>query len=277
MFDIFLQNPFMQNALLACLFSSIVCGIIGIIITEKKLVMMSGGIAHTAYGGVGLGYYLGFEPIIGAVIFSILSAMSIGVIQKRSKLHSDIIIGLLWSLGMALGILLFTMTSGYKASMESYLFGNVLSVLRKDIYLIAGLSLLVLLVMLIFKEDWKSYLFDAQFAWLKGQNTAFFEYFMLVLIALSIVSLIHVVGIILVIAMLTAPAATASLISNRFGMRMVYASLIGFINSVLGLVISYYMNMASGASIVIISILVYMIVFMTQKLFLNNKSKHIVT
>jgi len=260
-FDLFIQNPFMQNALLACIFSSIVCGIIGIIITEKKLVMMSGGIAHTAYGGVGLGYYLGFEPMIGAIVFAILSAMSIGLIQKRSKLNADIIIGLLWSLGMALGVLFFTMTSGYKASLESYLFGNVLSVLREDIYLIAGLGLVVLLTMLLFKEDWKSYLFDAQFAWLKGQNTVFFEYFMLVLIALSIVSLIHVVGIILVIAMLTAPAASASMLSNQFGMRMLYASLIGLFNCILGLYASYYLNLATGASIVVISILVYLLLF----------------
>lgn len=267
MFDIFIQNPFMQNALLACVFASIVCGIIGIIITEKKLVMMSGGIAHTAYGGVGLGYYLGFEPIIGAIVFSVISAMSIGVIQKKSKLNADIIIGLLWSLGMALGVLFFTLTSGYKASLESYLFGNVLSVLKEDIYFIGGLSLLVLSVLLIFKEDWKSYLFDEQFAWLKGQNSRFFEYTMLVLISLSIVSLIHVVGIILVIAMLTAPAASASLLSNKFGMRMVFASLIGLFNCILGLYASYYLNLATGASIVVISIMVYVLLFVFRSLY----------
>ncbi|MDY5730914.1 MAG: metal ABC transporter permease [Eubacteriales bacterium] len=268
MFNIF-NSPFMQNALLACIFSSIICGIIGIVITEKKLVMMSGGIAHTAYGGVGLGYFLGFEPMIGAILFSIASAFSIGFIQKKSKLNADMIIGLLWSFGMALGILFFTMTTGYKASLESYLFGNVLSVLRSDIITIACLSLFVLLTFIIFKEDWKSYLFDEQFAWLKGQNTMFFQYFMLILIALSIVALIHVVGIILVIAMLTAPAASAGLLSKRFGMRMVFAVMIGFINCMIGLYISYYLNIATGACIVVVSILTYFILFIIK----NSKRK----
>lgn len=268
MFNIF-NSPFMQNALLACIFSSIICGIIGIVITEKKLVMMSGGIAHTAYGGVGLGYFLGFEPMIGAILFSIASAFSIGFIQKKSKLNADMIIGLLWSFGMALGILFFTMTTGYKASLESYLFGNVLSVLRSDIITIACLSLFVLLTFIIFKEDWKSYLFDEQFAWLKGQNTMFFQYFMLILIALSIVALIHVVGIILVIAMLTAPAASAGLLSKRFGMRMVFAVMIGFINCMIGLYISYYLNIATGACIVVVSILTYFILFIIK----NSKKK----
>ncbi len=207
--------------------------------------------------------------MIGAILFSIASAFSIGFIQKKSKLNADMIIGLLWSFGMALGILFFTMTTGYKASLESYLFGNVLSVLRSDIITIACLSLFVLLTFIIFKEDWKSYLFDEQFAWLKGQNTMFFQYFMLILIALSIVALIHVVGIILVIAMLTAPAASAGLLSKRFGMRMVFAVMIGFINCMIGLYISYYLNIATGACIVVVSILTYFILFIIK----NSKRK----
>jgi len=120
-----LQYEYLQKAVLASIFASIVCGVIGVIIIEKKLVMMSGGIAHTAYGGVGLGYMLGFEPIIGAFIFAVAAAFGIGVIKRRAGGNSDVVIGLFWSLGMALGILFIALTPGYPPDLSSYLFGSI--------------------------------------------------------------------------------------------------------------------------------------------------------
>lgn len=266
-----IKYPFLQNAIWASLFSSILCGIIGVIITEKKLVMMSGGIAHTAYGGVGLGYFLGFEPIYGAIVFAIAAAFSIGYIQKRSKLNADIIIGFLWSFGMALGLLFVKLAPMYTPSLETYLFGNILNVSKRDVHILLGLAVFVFLALIVFYNDWKMYLFDSQFAWIKGLNSSFFEYFMLLLVALSVIALIYTVGIILVISMLTAPAASASMLSKNFGKRMIIASLIGLFNCFIGIYISYNIDIASGAAIVMVSILVYMLIFIGKKILYSRK------
>lgn len=267
MLNAILNYQFMQNAVIAGILVSIVCGIVGVIITEKKLVMMSGGIAHTAYGGVGLGYLLGFEPMIGAIAFSVMAALGIGYIQKKVRTNSDVLIGLFWSFGMALGILFIGLMPGYPPSMESYLFGNILSVRIIDLTMMGILAVIVLATILVFFQDWKSFLFDQEFAWINGLNSNFFEYLLLVLVALTVVTMIHVTGIILVIALLTAPAASASLLSNSFSKRMVLASIIGIFNCFLGLVLSYYLNISSSATIIIVSIFLYIILFAFKTMF----------
>ena len=152
------QYQFFQNAVIASIFASIVCGIIGVIIVEKKLVMMSGGIAHTSYGGVGLGYLLGFEPIIGAFLISVLAALGIGYIKRKGGTRSDVVIGLFWSLGMALGVLFVALMPGYPPDLSSYLFGSILSVTRVDLYLMAAFTLIVVVVITILFDYWKSYM-----------------------------------------------------------------------------------------------------------------------
>src|SRR5574344_249746 len=127
------KYQFLQNAVIASVLASIICGIIGVIIIEKKLIMMSGGIAHTAYGGVGLGYLCGFEPMIGAVLFSVGAAFGIGAIKRRGGVNTDVIIALLWSTGMALGTAFIGFMDGYPPDMSSYLFGNILTVTKSDL------------------------------------------------------------------------------------------------------------------------------------------------
>jgi len=243
--------------MLASILASIVCGIIGVIIVEKKLVMMSGGIAHTAYGGVGLGYLMGFEPIIGAFIFAACAAMGIGYIKRKGGAQSDVIIGLFWSLGMALGIIFISLMPGYPPDLNSYLFGNILSVTKSDLYLMVVLTFIVVFVVISLYNDWKSYLFDEEFASIIGIKTAFLEYLLLILIAMTVVVLIRVAGIIMVLAMLTAPAATAGIFSSKLKNRMVYAVIFGIIFCMAGLWISYVLNIASGATIVIVSVIFY--------------------
>ena len=257
---------FMQYALIASILASIVSGIIGVIIVEKKLVMMSGGIAHTAYGGVGLGYLLGVEPIYGAFAFSVMAALGIGYIRRKGDSKSDVIIALFWSLGMALGIAFIGFMPGYPPDLNSYLFGNILTVSEFDLYLMFGITAVVLLVICIFFDDWNSFLFDEEFASINGLKTKFFEYVMLILISLTVVVLIRVAGIILVIALLSAPAATASLFSNNLKTRMILASLMGVLFCILGLFISYTFNIASGATIVIVSVAVYFILYFVSKI-----------
>lgn len=249
-----LEYRFMQHALIASLLASIVCGIIGVIIVEKKLVMMSGGIAHTAYGGVGLGYLLGIEPIIGAFFFSVLASLGIGFVKRKGGTRTDVVIGLFWSLGMALGILFIALTPGYPPDMSSYLFGNILSVTQSDIYMMLALTAIVVLVVIALFNDWKAYLFDEEFAAIIGIRTGFLEYLLMVLIAMTVVVLIRVAGIILVLAMLTAPAAIAGMFASGLKSRMVLAVAAGAVFCIAGLWISYVLNIASGAVIVIFSV-----------------------
>jgi len=261
MISALLKYQFLQNALVAGLLSSIVCGIIGVIVIEKKLVMLSGGIAHTSYGGVGLGYLLGFEPILGAFLFAIGGALAIGRISREKSTHSDVIIGLFWSFGMALGILFVALTPGYPPDITSYLFGNILSVTRGDILLMVCLTVIVVIAVASFYDTWKAFLFDGEFAAVLGINTSRLNSILLILVAMTVVVLIRVVGIILVLALLTAPAAVAGLLTNSFGRRIFYSILFGAIFCLAGLWLSYVMNIASGACIVILSAVCYFAVY----------------
>lgn len=273
MIEALFKYQFLQNAVVAAVLASVVCGIIGVIIVEKKLVMMSGGIAHTAYGGVGLGYLLGFEPMLGAVGFSLAAAFGIGFVKRRGKANSDVLIALFWSLGMALGIAFIGFMKGYPPDMNSYLFGNILTVSRTDILLMSILTVVVLAVIIIFFNYWKTYLFDEEFASVIGLNTALLEYLLLVLVALTVVVLIRVAGIILVLALLTAPSATAGLLTRDLKKRMVLAVGIGIICCLAGLYVSYALNIASGATIIIISVLAYFAVYLISSIIKKKQMK----
>ncbi len=256
-----LQYQFIRNAILASIFASIVCGMIGVIIIEKKLVMMSGGIAHISYGGVGLGYLFGFEPIIGAFLISVLAALGIGCIRRKGGTRFDVVIGLFWSLGMALGVLFIALMPGYPPDLSSYLFGSILSVTRTDLYLMAILTLFVFLIITLLFNYWKALIFDEEFAAILGINTTFLEYLLFVLIAMAVVVLIRVVGITLILALFTAPTAIAAMIVKTLSSRMVLSVLLGSIFCLVGLWISYFLNVASGAAIVIFSAISYSLVY----------------
>lgn len=263
MIEAIMNYQFMQHAAIACVLASIVCGLIGVLVVEKKLIMMSGGIAHTAFGGVGMGYYFGFEPMIGAVIFSAGAAVGIGAIKRRGGVNTDIIIALLWSAGMAIGTAFIGFTSGYAPDMSSYLFGNILTVTTENLIMMAALTLIAVVSVLVFFNDWKTYMFDDTFAGVIGMKTGFLEYFLLILIALTVVVLIRVAGIILVIALLTAPAATASLVSKKLKNRMVIAVALSLIFCFAGLWISYELGIASGATIILLSVAAYALVYLS--------------
>ncbi|WP_235828930.1 metal ABC transporter permease [Anaerosacchariphilus polymeriproducens] len=273
--NVIFEYQFLQNALLASILASVVCGIIGVIVVEKKLVMMSGGIAHTAYGGVGMGYLCGFEPIIGAFLFSIAAALGIGFIKRKGSLQSDVTIGLFWSLGMALGIIFIALMPGYPPDMNSYLFGNILSVTKADLLLMIILSVLVVLIVMILFNYWKAYLFDEEFAMIIGIKTTFLEYLLLILIAMTIVVLIRVAGIIMVLALLTAPAAIAGMLSSKLKNRMIIAVISGTVLCIIGLWISYVLNIASGASIVVLMVLCYFLAYGVRLIYNKFKQKRV--
>ncbi len=262
----FFKYSFLQNALIASLLCSVICGVIGVIIYEKKLVMMSGGIAHTAYGGVGLGYLLNFNPLLGAGIFSVTSALIIGTINRKTKTNTDIIISLFWSLGMASGVIFTSLIDGYPPDMNAYLFGNILSVSENDIKLMLILAVIILILTITFFNSWKAYMFDSEFAKIRGLSTSFFEYLLLILTALSVVVLIRAVGIILVIALLSAPTATASLLTKKLQFRMIISFLFCAVFCISGLIISYNFGISSGAAIVFVSVITYFIILLTKKI-----------
>lgn len=273
MINAFFEYQFLRNALFSGILASIVCGIIGVIVIEKKLVMMSGGIAHTSYGGVGLGYLLGFKPIYGAFLFSVAAALGIGYIKRKGQVKFDLVISLFWSLGMALGLLFISLMPGYPPDMSSYLFGNILSVTKSELYLTAAITVFVVLVFITFYNYWKAYLFDEEYSYILGLNTAFMEYLLLALVAMTVVALIRVAGIILVLALLTAPAATAGLLTYNFRRRIIYSVFLGMIYCISGLVVSYQTDISTGTVIVILSVLCYFLVYAAKSI-KERKTKH---
>lgn len=268
-----IEYQFLQNAVISAILASIACGIIGSIIIEKRLVMMSGGIAHTAFGGIGLGFFLGIEPIIGALFISICSALGIATIKRKTSMNTDIPIGIFWSAGMSLGILFIALTPGYPPDMNTYLFGDILTVSRNNIYIILLLDALVVFSVVALYHPLKAYLFDEEFSTVIGIKTTFIEYLLFILIALAVVVVIHVIGIILIMALLTAPPAIAKLFTHDLKKLMIYSTVLGIIFTLTGLWISYTLNIPSGAAIALFISLVYSGVYLVRAI-IQRKSRY---
>jgi len=273
LFDSLLQYQFLQNAVISAILASIACGIIGSIIIEKRLVMMSGGIAHTAFGGIGLGYFLGIEPIIGALFITIFAAMGIATIKRKTTMNTDIPIGIFWAAGMSLGILFIALTPGYPPDMTTYLFGDILTVSRNNLYIITLLDAVVIFAVAALYHQLKAYLFDEEFSTVIGIKTTLIEYLLFILIALTVVVVIHVIGIILIMALLTAPPAIAKLFTNNLKKLMLTSSLLGIFFTLTGLWISYTLNIPSGAAIALFISLVYGTIYII-KIIMDRKARH---
>lgn len=251
---------FFVHALLAAVFASITCGFIGTYIVTRRIVFISGGISHASFGGVGIAYYSGFNPIIGAALFSILSAVGIEVFSRNSTLRKDTLIGIMWSFGMAVGIIFIYITPGYAANLMTYLFGNILTVSVFDLYLMAGLSVIIIAFFLLLLKEILTISFDEEYSRTQNIPVEIINYILIGLVALTIVINIRVVGIILVISLLTIPQATANLLSKNFKSIIFYSIGFGFVSSISGLFLSYKFNIPSGATIIFSSILVFLIV-----------------
>lgn len=264
-----LSYPFFQKALIIGVFSGIIAGIIGTFIVIKKISFISGSIAHASFGGLGIAYFLGVNPVIGAMVFAVLSSLGIGVVSKKSKTHEDTIIGAMWSLGMAIGIVFIFLTPGYAGDLFSYLFGNILLTTSGDLYLVFALDVLVVLSVVVFYKWFVAIIFDEEFAEVTNVKVLPLYLFLLSLIAISVVVLIKVVGIILVIALLTLPAATAQLFSKKFIGIMTWAVIISIISTVSGIFVSYYLNLPSGPIIIFIVALVYVVSLAVKSKFIR--------
>ena len=259
-----LSYGFFRNALLTAFFASISGGIIGTYVVTRRIVFISGGITHASFGGIGLAFLLGFNPLLGAILFAVLSAIGIQFFSHRFQVREDSSIAIWWALGMALGIIFVFLTPGYTPNLMSYLFGNILTVTRQELSLM--LALLVIII-LIFKLLFRKILyvsFDEEFARVSGLNVSLYNYGMIILVALVVVLNIRAVGIILVLALLTVPQATANLFTADYKRMMVLSVLFGLAGTLSGLFISFYLNIPSGATIIFTLVFIFGISRMTK-------------
>jgi zinc transport system permease protein len=273
-----LQFAFMRNALVAGVLVSIACGVIGTFVVIKRIVFISGGIAHAAYGGIGLGYYVkymvlplllsgsvaqdqrpGSWPLLGAILFSLLAALVMGLIQRKTRQRADTVIGVLWAIGMAIGIILVDLTEGYKVDLMSYLFGSILAVKRSELWVMVGLDALIVVLVALFYKELVAIAFDETFATIENVPVDALYLGLLCLIALTVVMMMRVVGLIMVIAMLTIPAAISGHIFKDLKRMMVGATVLGMVFTTVGLWVSYRWNLTSGASIILVAGLAYLL------------------
>jgi zinc transport system permease protein len=252
-----LSYGFFRNALLASLLSSVACGIIGSYIVARRMVFISGGITHASFGGIGIGYFLGMNPIIGAVIFSLLSAFGIRIASQKTDIREDSAIGILWSFGMALGIIFIFLTPGYAPNLMNFLFGSVLTVSRFDLWMMLALSLITVIFFSFFYHTILFISFDEEYARSHNAPVELFNYILLALVALTIVLHIRVAGIILVISYLTIPQTTANIFVSDLKRIILLSIVISFVGSIAGLLISYYLNLPSGATIIFVFVLLF--------------------
>ncbi len=248
-----LQFEFMRNALIAGILASVVCGIIGPYVVVNRIVFISGGISHAAFGGIGLGYFLGTNPIWGALLFSLASALSLGAVRSWTTLRPDTVIGILWAIGMALGVIFIGLTPGYAPDLFGYLFGNILTVPFSDIIVMLTLCAVIILVVFLLYNELLAFSFDSEFASVVGIPVGKLYLLLLCLIALSVVVLIRIVGLILVIALLTIPAAISARLTHSLKRMMALSVLLGIIFTLCGLWLSVTLNLASGATIILFS------------------------
>ncbi|MBU7013916.1 MAG: metal ABC transporter permease [Theionarchaea archaeon] len=247
-----LEYEFMRNALAAAALVSIACGVVGTFVVIRKIVFISGGIAHAAFGGIGLGYLVGISPIVAAIPFSVMSAVGIGMLSKKADMGEDAAVGVLWTLGMASGVVFIHMSEGYAPDLFSYLFGSILTVPRQDLIMMLILDVLILGGVFLFYKEFVGLSFDEEFSTVVGIPAQWLNLLLLCLVGLSVVALIRVVGVVLVIALLTMPAAIARYFTFNVKKMMILSVVIGVMGTVTGLFISYVGDLPSGATIVLV-------------------------
>ena len=248
---------FFQKAFLAAVFASISCGIIGSYIVSRRIVFISGGITHASFGGIGLAFLLGFNPLVGAVLFAVASALGIQFFTKVAEIREDSSIAIWWSLGMALGIIFVFMTPGYTPNLMSYLFGNILTVTNSELWWMFILNVVIISFFALFFRNILYVAFDEEFARTAGLPVQLYNYLIIILIALTVVLNIRVVGIILILSLLTIPQASANLFTKDFKKLLILSSVFAFVGTIAGLFISYFMDIPSGAAIIFTLVLMF--------------------
>lgn len=268
-----LQFEFMRNALMAGFLTSIICGVIGSLIVVNRLVFLSGGIAHSAYGGIGLAFFLGIPYMIGAVGFSFFAAMLMAAVSMKSKQRADTIIGVIWAVGMASGILLLDLTPGYNVDLMSYLFGSILSVPSSDLLTMGIIGTLIFLLVIYYFQDLLVMSYDEEFAMVRGVPVKRLYYMLIGIVAITVVMVVQVVGLILVIALLTIPPYIAEKYTKSLPQMMFLSCLLGVAFTTFGLWASYRLDLTSGAAIIFLAGIGFFLSLLTDRILLLRRRR----
>ena len=248
-----LQFDFMRNAVIAGCFASLICGIIGSFVVVNRLVFLAGGIAHAAFGGIGIAFFFGIPYLVGTLGVAMTAAIIMTMVLLKQKNRADTFIGILWAVGMAIGIVLLDMTPGYNVNLMSYLFGSILAVPGTDIYWMAGLSVIILLSAGFFYRDILAISYDDEFARLRGIPVNLIYFLFIGLVAVAIVLIIRVVGLILVIALLTIPPYIAEKYCRSLARMMMVSAMLSVVFNMTGLWLAYTYDLTSGATIILVA------------------------
>lgn len=246
-----LRYDYLANALLAAILAGITCGIVGTYIVSRRMVFLCGGITHASFGGLGIAFYLGLNPILGASIFAILSALGIEWASDRGRMREDSAIGIIWSIGMAIGALFMSITPGYTSGdLASYMFGSIITVTQQDIILLAIITTLCVMGAIFFSRPIMYIAFDRSFSTSQGIATQLISYAMSMVVAITIVLAIRIMGIVLLLSLFTIPVVVANSFTKSYTAITFWASIIGVLGAVVGLIVSYNWEVPPGVSII---------------------------
>ena len=268
-----LHYDFMQNALAAGLLAAVICGIMGSLVVVNRIVFLSGGIAHAAYGGIGLAFFFGWSFLAGTLGFALVAALIMAGVTLRAKHRADTIIGVIWAVGMAIGVILLDLTPGYNVDLMSYLFGSILTVPEKDLWIMAGLGLGISVLVVFFYNDLLAISYDEEFARVRGVAVGPIYFMMIGMLAVSIVMVIQVVGLILVIALLTIPPFIMEKYARSLARMMIGSSLLGILFTLAGLWLSYAFDLTSGAAIILVAGAAFFIFLLIEKVRLMGRQR----
>lgn len=259
-----IEFKFMQNALAAGILACLACGIIGVLVVVNRIVFVTGGIAHSAYGGIGLAVFFGFAPLLGAVGFTLIVAVIMALISLKNKRRADTVIGVLWAVGMAIGVILLDFQEGYNVNLMSYLFGSIMAVPRSDLIIMVVLDALIITLVILFYHNFLALSFDDEYASLMGVPVKTFYILMYILIALCVVVMIRVVGLILVIAFFTIAPYIAENWSRSLRSMMIISVALNMVFILAGLWLSYSLNLTSGAAVILVGSVIFFLSFIIQ-------------
>ena len=246
-----LRYEYLANALLAAIFAGITCGIVGTYIVSRRMVFLCGGITHASFGGLGIALYMGINPIVGALVFAIFSAIGVEWASDKGRMREDSAIGIIWSIGMAIGALFMSLTPGYTSGdLASYMFGSIITVTEQDITMLGILTTLCIIGAILLSRQIMYVAFDRTFSSSQGIATRLISYVMSVIVAITIVMAIRIMGIVLLLSLFTIPVVTANSLSKSYTNITLWASIIGVVGAVLGLIMSYNWEVPPGVSII---------------------------
>ena len=246
-----LRYEYLANALLAAIFAGITCGIVGTYIVSRRMVFLCGGITHASFGGLGIALYMGINPIVGALVFAIFPAIGVEWASDKGRMREDSAIGIIWSIGMAIGALFMSLTPGYTSGdLASYMFGSIITVTEQDITMLGILTALCIIGAILLSRQIMYVAFDRTFSSSQGIATRLISYVMSVIVAITIVMAIRIMGIVLLLSLFTIPVVTANSLSKSYTTITLWASIIGIVGAVLGLIMSYNWEVPPGVSII---------------------------